>query len=148
MSGSGGPWVSLRDASVVAHLDGGRDAPIQTGSRSLVAWARFDLRRDVVEEAARRGAECAERFEGRRAEGDAGCEAWILKSHYALPRQRRRILLERQWHANGWVRRYEWTVMESIQNTFIQNSILNTFLSIQKWILFKRKYSVFEYFLF
>ena len=39
-------------------------------------------------------------------------------------------------------------VMESIQNTFIQNSILNTFLSIQKWILFKRKYSVFEYFLF
>ena len=39
-------------------------------------------------------------------------------------------------------------VMESIQNTFIQNSILNTFLSIQKWILFKRKYSLFEYFLF
>ena len=38
--------------------------------------------------------------------------------------------------------------MESIQNTFIQNSILNTILSIQKWILFKRKYSVFEYFLF
>ena len=43
---------------------------------------------------------------------------------------------------------YGMPVMESIQNTFIQNSILNTFLSIQKWILFKRKYSVFEYFLF
>ena len=38
----------------------------------------------------------------------------------------------------------EQAVMKSIQNTFIQNSILNTVLSIQKWILYKRKYSVFE----
>ena len=36
--------------------------------------------------------------------------------------------------------------MESILNTFIQNTALNTFSSIQSWILWNIKYSVFEYF--
>ena len=65
--------MDLRDASVVARMYGGRDAPIQTGSRSRVACARFDLRRDVVEEAALRGAKRAERIKGRRAEVGARC---------------------------------------------------------------------------
>ena len=72
--------MGLRDAFVVARLFSGRNAPIQTGSRSRVACAQFDLRRDVVEQAARRVAEFAKRFEGSCTKGDARSEAQYLES--------------------------------------------------------------------
>ena len=46
MSRRGEPWVSLSDASIVARLYGGRDAPMQTGSRShLIFVAMLSGRR-------------------------------------------------------------------------------------------------------
>ena len=69
--------MGLRDASVVARLYCGRDPPIQTGSCALVACEQLNLLRDVVEEAARRGAECPERFESGSVEGDARREAGV-----------------------------------------------------------------------